>query len=129
MSEHLRIDKWLWQARFFKSRSLATKFLSQRGARLNGVVVRKPAQEVRVGDMLTFALKKSVKVVKIVGLGTRRGPATEARALYEDLSAPEVSRAEKKTGKTHPFPSGARDEGSGRPTKAQRRAIDRLMGH
>jgi ribosome-associated heat shock protein Hsp15 len=84
----IRLDKWLWQARFFKSRSLAAEAISGGRMRLNSQVIGKPAQPVRVGDVLTFTLGRRVVVVRILAPGTRRGPAPEARTLYEDLSAP-----------------------------------------
>ena len=97
----LRIDKWLWQARFVKSRSLA---------------VAKPAFSVGLGDVLTFSQGRDVRVIKVVALGTRRGPAPEAQALYEDLDPP-APRA--------PAPQTPRFEGGGRPTKRDRRQLDR----
>ena len=117
----LRLDKWLWFARFFKSRTLATHFLETGKARMRGTVV-KPAAQVRVGDVVTFSLRGAVRIVEVRSLGTRRGPAVEARGLYEDLSPPPpVKRPED----VSPF---ERDPGAGRPTKADRRAIERLRG-
>lgn len=84
----LRLDKWLWQARFVKSRSLAAKLIETAGIRVNGQRIAKPAYGVGPGDVLTFALGTRVVVARILALGTRRGPAPEARALYEDLSPP-----------------------------------------
>lgn len=84
----LRLDKWLWQARFVKSRSLAAKLIETAGIRVNGQRIAKPAYAVGQGDVLTFALGTRVVVARILALGTRRGPAPEARALYEDLSPP-----------------------------------------
>ncbi|MBM3511662.1 MAG: RNA-binding S4 domain-containing protein [Alphaproteobacteria bacterium] len=84
----LRIDKWLWHARFYKSRARATRACVEGRIRLNRAVVEKPHQPVRPGDVLTFALGPNIRVVKILALGTRRGPAAEARALYDEL-APE----------------------------------------
>ena len=84
----IRLDKWLWHARFFKSRSLASGAVSQGRMRLNGQVTAKPAQPVRPGDVLTFTLGSRVVVVRILAPGSRRGPAPEARTLYEDLSPP-----------------------------------------
>ncbi|MGY6547705.1 MAG: RNA-binding S4 domain-containing protein [Roseinatronobacter sp.] len=84
----LRVDKWLWQARFVKSRSLAAKLVEGSGVRVDGTRIAKPAYAVGAGDVLTFALGQRVVVLRILALGTRRGPAPEARALYEDLSPP-----------------------------------------
>ena len=81
----MRLDKWLWQARFFKSRSLATRFIEKSRCRIDGRVVDKPHAAVTPGMVLTFALGPRVRVVRIVALGERRGPAPEARALYDEI--------------------------------------------
>ena len=81
----LRIDKWLWQARFFKTRSLAAKLVKSRKLRLNGDLITKPAQNVSAGDVLTFPQAVATRVIEIIDLGTRRGPASEAQMLYKDL--------------------------------------------
>jgi ribosome-associated heat shock protein Hsp15 len=88
----IRLDRWLWHARFFKSRSLATAAVTGGRMRLNSRVVSKPAQPVRAGDVLTFALGRRIVVVCILAPGSRRGPAPEARELYEDLSPPAPPR-------------------------------------
>jgi ribosome-associated heat shock protein Hsp15 len=87
----IRLDKWLWQARFFKSRSLSAGAIEAGQVRLNGTRAAKPAQAVGPGDVLTFAQGRQVRVVEILGCGTRRGPAAEAQALYRDLPGPSVS--------------------------------------
>ena len=108
-----RIDKWMWQARFFKSRSLATKLVSGGHVRLNGNRVLKPAQAVAPGDVLTFPQGGNIRVVRIEVLGERRGPAPEAQTLYFDMT------------KTQDVPSrNPGFEGKGRPTKKERRALD-----
>lgn len=84
-SAKLRIDKWLWQARFFRSRSLATAMVAAGHCRLNGQHVAKPAAEVAVGDVLTFPQGARIRVVRVSGLGLRRGSAPEAAILYVDL--------------------------------------------
>ena len=81
----IRLDKWLWQARFFKSRNLASKICASGKVRVNGDVVRKAHYVVRVGNVLTFPKAKVVRVVRIEDLGVRRGPACEAQALYSDI--------------------------------------------
>ncbi|MDE3080565.1 MAG: RNA-binding S4 domain-containing protein [Paracoccaceae bacterium] len=86
--ETIRLDKWLWQARFFKTRGLATKSVQDGGVRLNAARVSKPAQQVGPGDTLTFIQGGRVRVVRILATGARRGPALEAQALYDDLSEP-----------------------------------------
>ena len=122
----LRLDKWLWYARFLKSRSLATKLCLSGKVRVNGTVIKKAHQNIKPGDILNFPLGPHIRVIKILELSTRRGPAKEAQILYEDLEPPE-NRAKKKP-LTFPPPPAQRDPGSGRPTKHQRRAIERLMG-
>jgi ribosome-associated heat shock protein Hsp15 len=84
----IRLDKWLWQARFCKSRGVAARLIAEGAVRVNAARVVKPATSVHVGDGLSFALGGRVRAVRILGLGTRRGPATEAQALYADLDAP-----------------------------------------
>lgn len=110
----LRVDKWLWHARFLKSRSLASRFVSDGNLRIDGERSTKPSRAVKPGDVLTFPQGNHIRVVKIIEIGTRRGPAPEAQALYEDLSPPETTpRVEEKR-------VGAR------PTKRDRRDMDRL---
>lgn len=123
MTAAQRIDKWLWYARFFKSRSLAAKICETRKVRLNGSVVTKPSQTVKEDDVLTFAQSRAIRVVRIVNAGTRRGPAAEAATLYEDLAPPETAKPKSEIGAE---PGILRESGAGRPTKADRRAIDRL---
>ena len=116
----LRVDRWLWFARVFKSRTLAARFAESHHLRVNGAVVTKANHGVHAGDVLTFAIGDSVRVLRVRALGERRGPAPEARTLYEDI-APAADAA------AQPL-HGRRDRGAGRPTKAERRAVDRLLG-
>ena len=81
-----RVDKWLWHARFFKTRSLATKQVAGGHVRLNGNRIPKASQVVVAGDTLTFAQALRIKVVEITAIAVRRGPAPEAQALYNDLT-------------------------------------------
>lgn len=118
-----RLDKWLWYSRFFKSRSLATRFCASGRLRVNGGVITKAHHALRLGDVLTFPKGPYIRVVRVRDLGRRRGPAAEARTLYDDLDPPEAQRAA--AAKAPPRP-GRRDRGAGRPTKRDRRAIDRL---
>jgi len=120
-SASLRLDKWLWFARFLKSRTLAARLCESGTARINKVIVQKAHQPVRVGDVLTFPLGPHVRVIAVRALGARRGPAPEAATLYEDL-APPVRAAPADAAPA----DAARDEGAGRATKAERRATDRL---
>jgi len=86
--ERLRIDKWLWHARFFKSRSLAGETASSGRLRVNGARITKAAYLVKEGDVLTFPQGRRIRVVRVLGMGTRRGPAAEAERLYDDLDPP-----------------------------------------
>jgi ribosome-associated heat shock protein Hsp15 len=83
----LRLDKWLWQARFFKARADAAEAVTEGRIRLNGTPLRKPGHAVAVGDVLTFAHGGRVRVIRVLALGQRRGPSSEAQALYGDLDA------------------------------------------
>ena len=81
----IRLDKWLCHARVFKTRTLAADRIGAGGVRLNGAPCRKPAAIVRPGDVVTAAVSGAVRSLRVVALGTRRGPPAEAQALYEDL--------------------------------------------
>ena len=83
----IRLDKWLWQARFVKSRGLAQRLIAEGAIRVNAVRVVKAATTIRVGDGLSFAQGGKVRAIRILALGTRRGPATEARTLYAEIEA------------------------------------------
>jgi len=109
----LRIDKWLWFARFFKTRSLATKVVSGGHVRVNGQKISKSSHSISPGDVLTFPQAKEIRVVRIEQLGERRGPAPEAQSLYFDMT----ERKEK-------VPPSPRFEGKGRPSKRDRRNLD-----
>ena len=111
----IRLDKWLWQARFFKSRSIAAGVVTAGKVRVDRQPVAKPARAVGPGDVLTFVQAKETRVVRIVACGERRGPAPEAQALYEDLTPAPVERPAEVRG---PNP---RYEKGGRPTKKDRR--------
>jgi ribosome-associated heat shock protein Hsp15 len=117
----LRLDKWLWHARFARTRSLAAKLVAAARFRINGNPTEKAHHPVRPGDVLTFPLGPHIRVIKVRALGVRRGPAPEARLLYEDLDPPKL---------TPPVPVeppvAVRSDGAGRPTKRERRATDRL---
>jgi len=119
-----RLDKWLWCARFYKSRSLASKAVSQAGLRLTRgetiTRITKPAFAVLPDDILTFTKGPHTKIIRIICLAKRRGPAPEAQTLYEDLSPPPPPR------ETKPTPAFSREQGTGRPTKRDRRQLDAL---
>jgi ribosome-associated heat shock protein Hsp15 len=116
----LRVDKWLWAARFFKTRSLAAQACAGGKVDVNGEAA-KPARAVRPGDRIGVTLPGGRRIGRVLGLSDRRGPAGEARALWEDLTPP-----------APPRPRFARPPyrapGSGRPTKLERRQTDRLRG-
>jgi len=84
----LRLDKWLWYARFLKTRSLAAKLCASGSIRSGGQPVTKASHTIRPGDVLTFPLGHHIRVIKVLALASRRGPAAEARGLYEDLAPP-----------------------------------------
>lgn len=113
-----RIDKWLWQARFFKTRSLATKVVSSGAVRVNSDKISKAAAAVGPGDVLTFPQSRQVRVIKILHTANRRGPAPEAQQLYEDLSPPEAADSSDDLQPAVPR--------AGRPTKKQRRELTQL---
>jgi ribosome-associated heat shock protein Hsp15 len=110
----IRLDKWLWQARFFKSRSLAAGIVTAGKVRVDGTPVSKPARAVGPGNTLTFVKETDTKVIKIVACGVRRGPAPEAQALYEDLSPEPVRNIQSRN---------PGFDGKGRPTKRDRRNL------
>ena len=120
----LRLDKWLWDARFFKTRALATKAIAGGRFRLDGEVMSKPHRAAQPGQVLTFMQGDRVRVIRIVVLGSRRGPATEAVTLYEDLSPEAPKRASGAKLSDPAFES--RERGTGRPTKRDRRATQNL---
>jgi ribosome-associated heat shock protein Hsp15 len=115
----MRIDKWLWVARFFKSRTLAAAACVGGKVDLNEQAA-KPARTVRPGDLLHITLPRGKKIVKVAALSERRGPGVEAARLYEDLSPPPSPR------ELRIPPPVIRPRGLGRPTKRERRLIDRL---
>ena len=121
----LRLDKWLWYARFFKTRSLATKLCNTGKLRIDGDIVSKAHHQVKPGEVLTFPQGQHIRVIKVLALASRRGPAPEAQALYEDLKPPE---RENKLPKGTPPPVARRAPGAGRPTKRDRRLTERLKG-
>lgn len=90
----LRLDKWLWHARFFKSRSQASAFCAEGRLRQNRRHIDRASAPVRVGDVLTFPLGNAIRVVRVTALGTRRGPAAEARTLYADVTSADTNRSQ-----------------------------------
>jgi ribosome-associated heat shock protein Hsp15 len=117
----LRLDKWLWFARFVRTRSLATRLVIDGRMRVNGVPTQKAHYAVKAGDVLTFPLGPHIRVIKVVALGERRGPAAEAQSLYEDLDPPRAALPP-----VAPSRFEERDPGAGRPTKRDGRRIAQL---
>ena len=116
-SGKLRVDKWLWHARFFKTRTLAAKIVSGGHVRVNSDKISKPAYSIVVGDVLTFAQGNHIRVIEVLALGERRGPAPEAQTLYLDKSPIQEKD-----------PSQPKSGGKGRPTKKDRRNLDLIRG-
>jgi ribosome-associated heat shock protein Hsp15 len=115
-----RIDKWLWHARVVRTRSSAAALVTEGHVRLNGERVSAASRPVKAGDVVTVALDRTVRILKVTGFAERRGDADAARLLCEDMT-PISPRQE-----TQPV-QAERDPGSGRPTKQERRATDRLL--
>ncbi|HZU20697.1 MAG TPA: RNA-binding S4 domain-containing protein [Gaiellaceae bacterium] len=122
--ETVRLDKWLWAARFYKTRALATEAVLGGHVHLNNARA-KPAKDVRVGDELQIRIGTTQWVVEVRGLSDRRGPASVAQALYEErpesVEAREQQRLQRRLA---PPPLGA-DLGT-RPTKQDRRRLEAL---
>jgi ribosome-associated heat shock protein Hsp15 len=119
--ESVRLDKWLWAARVFKTRGLAAAACD--GGRVDvNAQAAKPAKALRPGDVVRVSLPQGrLRVLKVALVGERRGPPSLARALFADLTPPEPPR-------TRLAPPPRRLAGAGRPTKRERRQIDRLRG-
>jgi ribosome-associated heat shock protein Hsp15 len=118
-----RLDRFLFFSRAVKSRTLAQKIIESGAIRVNSEKTDKSDFKVGAGDVLTMGMHNRVLIWRILDPGTRRGPAPEAQALYEDLSPPPLPRAEQS-----PYDAAiaARAPGAGRPTKKERRDTDRL---
>ncbi len=118
--ERQRLDKWLWFTRIAKTRTLATRLVETGKARVNRTKVTKASRTVRAGDVITLMIHERVRVLKVVACGARRGPAAEARELYEDMSPPPARR---ETAPRPPRSPAQREKGAGRPTKRDRRRM------
>ncbi len=117
-----RIDKWLFFARVVKSRSLAAKLAVAGRVRINRDKASQASDLVKPGDVLTITLDRRILVYKVISGGVRRGPAEEARKLFEDMSPPPAAKEDAPA----TFMPPLREAGSGRPTKRERRETDRL---
>jgi len=123
--ERMRIDKWLWVARFFKTRSLASMAIASHKIRCNGDHV-KPARDLKVGDELEITIGQTVFVVIVQGMAEQRRPASEARLLYQETPESEAMRLrDQELRKLAPVPGS---DLKGRPTKREGRLIRRIGG-
>lgn len=120
-----RLDRFLFFSRAVKSRTLAQKIIDSGAIRVNSERTDRPDHKVGAGDVLTMALHGRILVWRILDCGTRRGPASEAQGLYEDISPPAPPKAD-----LSPYEAAIAERplGSGRPTKKERRETDRLRG-
>jgi ribosome-associated heat shock protein Hsp15 len=118
-----RIDRWLWHSRVVRTRVAAASLAHAGHVRLNGQRIDASSHPVRPGDVVTVALDRTVRVMKVLGFADRRGSSDDARLLYEDLAMP--ARGAPQESQSNP---AERCPGAGRPTKQDRRAIDRLQG-
>jgi ribosome-associated heat shock protein Hsp15 len=119
-----RIDKWLWHARVVRTRTAATALANTGHVRVNGERIDSASRNVRIGDVVTIALDRAVRVLKVAGFAEARGSAVLAAAIFEDLQplAPRGAAADQPSS----LPPGQREAGSGRPTKRERRLIDQF---
>jgi ribosome-associated heat shock protein Hsp15 len=117
-----RIDKWLWHARVIRTRSASATLVASGHVRINGDRIDAPSRAVRQGDVVTVALDRTVRVLKVTGFAERRGGSETTPMLWDDLAPSPAQKVE-----PEPIPSGLRAPGEGRPTKRERRAIDRLQ--
>ena len=119
----IRLDLYLFYIRIFKSRNLATKFIISNRLRISGQVTQKPHKLISIGDVLSLPIQDYVKILKVVDIPKRRGPFSEALNYYEDITP--LKTQENKVNVTPKFKFVDR---IGRPTKLERRQIDKLMG-
>lgn len=117
-----RLDKWLFFARMVKSRSLAQSYIQSGNVRVNGAPVRQASHVVKIGDRLDISLERVDRALIVKAAGDRRGPYEEAKLLYDDQTPP------KEPGdRLTLLEQAVREPGTGRPTKKERRALDRFM--
>ena len=120
----VRLDRWLWAARFFKTRALASAAIAGGKVHVNGVRA-KPAKQLRVGDALRMRLGPYEWLVTVRALSERRGPATDARALYEESADGRAAR--ERLAEAHKIAPTPAYRGKGRPTKKDRRKLEGLL--
>lgn len=116
-----RLDKWLFFTRLQKSRSIAQKAIESGDVRVNDARITQPSHALKAGDVVVVSLDRRDVTVRVLLAGARRGPYEEARLLYEDLTPAAVPGE-----KPNAFEQATRERGSGRPTKKERRDVDRL---
>ena len=119
----IRLDIYLYFIRIFKSRSIATKFVSTNRLRISGQVTQKPHKMISIGDVLTMTINHNIKILKVLDIPNRRGPYSEAINFYEDITPIESIPLKESVKPDIKFV-----ERVGRPTKRERRLTDRLMG-
>ena len=122
MTEKIRLDTWLWYARFYKSRSLSSKAILSGKLRLNSNKIIKPASKVKINDVLTINHINMVRIIQVQSLGSRRGPASEAQKLYNDLSGHMIDASKIKS-----VSEKSKKETNKRPTKKDRRILDKIV--
>ena len=119
----IRLDIYLYFIRIFKSRSIATKFISTNRLRISGQVTQKPHKMISIGDVLTMTINHNIKILKVLDIPNRRGPYSESINFYEDITPIESIPLKESIKPDINFV-----ERVGRPTKRERRQTDRLMG-
>ena len=122
MTEKIRLDTWLWYARFYKSRSLSSKAILSGKLRINSNKITKPATKVKTNDVLTLNYVNEIRVIQIQSLGSRRGPASEAQSLYIDLTEDRIGSSNVKS----KIEKSKKDLNK-RPTKKDRRLLDKIV--
>ena len=122
MTEKIRLDTWLWYARFYKSRSLSSKAIVSGKLRVNSNKIIKPASKVKKNDVLTINHINMVRIIQVQSLGSRRGPASEAQKLYNDLAGDKIDASKIKS-----VSEKSKKETNKRPTKKDRRILDKIV--
>lgn len=122
MTEKIRLDTWLWYARFYKSRSLSSKAILSGKLRINSNKITKPATKVKTNDVLTLNYVNEIRIIQIQSLGYRRGPASEAQSLYIDLTEDRIGSSNVKS-----KIEKSKKDSNKRPTKKDRRLLDKIV--
>ena len=122
MTEKIRLDTWLWYARFYKSRSLSSKAILSGKLRINSNKIAKPATKVKTNDVLTLNYVNEIRIIQIQSLGSRRGPASEAQSLYIDLTEDRIGSSNVKS-----KIEKSKKDSNKRPTKKDRRLLDKIV--